>query len=101
MMLVDPDLVAGGMARATLTDARAARFEQRCQTTLGVPAAQITTLCLAVRGRRPRLRWQPRVATTHQHSLPEACHPPMQQSRAAAFDSWATCWSARPGGLRP
>lgn len=43
--LADPDPMAEGMARVALTNAGAARFEQLCQTALGVPAAQFTTPC--------------------------------------------------------
>lgn len=43
--LADPDPKAEGMAPVTLTNAGTAHFEQLCQTALGVPAAQFTTLC--------------------------------------------------------
>jgi hypothetical protein len=45
VMLADPDPMAEGMARAALTNAGTARLELLCQTAMGVPAAQFTTLC--------------------------------------------------------
>jgi hypothetical protein len=37
--LADPDLTAENIATAVLTDAGVARFEQLCQTALGLPGA--------------------------------------------------------------
>ncbi|MDQ2881247.1 MAG: hypothetical protein M3Y48_08390 [Actinomycetota bacterium] len=43
--LADPDPTAQNIAPATLTNAGTARFEQLCETALGLPAAQCTILC--------------------------------------------------------
>jgi hypothetical protein len=43
VMLADPDPMAEDMARAALTNAGTVRFEQLCQTALGIPAVQFTT----------------------------------------------------------
>jgi hypothetical protein len=48
VMLADPDSTAENVAPAALTNTGIARFEQLCQTALGSPAAQCTTLCVAV-----------------------------------------------------
>jgi hypothetical protein len=45
VMLADPDPTAQGIAAAALTNAGVARFEQLCQTALGLSAAQCTMLC--------------------------------------------------------
>jgi hypothetical protein len=48
VMLADPDPTAENIAAAALTNAGVVRFEQLCQTAMGLPAAQFTTLCGAV-----------------------------------------------------
>jgi hypothetical protein len=48
VMLADPDPTAENIAAAALTNAGVVRFAQLCQTALGLPAAQVTTLCGAV-----------------------------------------------------
>lgn len=43
--LADPDPTAGKISAAALTNVGTARFEQLCQTALGLTAAQCTILC--------------------------------------------------------
>ena len=43
--LADPDPAAANIAAAVLTNAGTVRFEQLCQTVVGLPAAQCTILC--------------------------------------------------------
>ncbi|MGH3852878.1 MAG: hypothetical protein ACRDR6_05155 [Pseudonocardiaceae bacterium] len=43
--LADSDQTAGKIDPAALTNAGTARFEQLCQTALGLPAAQCAILC--------------------------------------------------------
>jgi hypothetical protein len=46
--VADPDPTAENIAAAALTNAGVARFEQLCQTALGLPNAQRTILCSTV-----------------------------------------------------
>ncbi|MGH3521727.1 MAG: hypothetical protein ACRDU4_02610 [Mycobacterium sp.] len=45
MTLADPNPTAENIAPAALTNTGTARFEQLCQTALGLPDAQCTILC--------------------------------------------------------